>query len=222
MFAEVAVPVYVRQTFTYHLPGDMAYRAQVGCRVIVPLGKKLLTGFIVALHRDQRGAVTEYEVKDVEELVDESPIISHEILELTRWMSDYYYAPWGQCLRTALPAGATIATEQVLTITEAGRSALSAVSAGFAWSSSKYQALELLASAGSIGSRELERQLSKSHATALIRQLERAGFIHVSERVSESRLRPKLQNAVRLVEQGSVIGGRWSVSQPQFSESDES
>ena len=199
MFAEVAVPVYVRQTFTYHLPGDMVHRAQVGCRVIVPLGKKLLTGFIVALHRDQRGVVTEYEVKDVEELVDESPIISHEILELTRWMSDYYYAPWGECLRTALPAGATIATEQVLTITEAGRSALAHVSAGFGWSSSKYQALELLASAGSIGSRELERQLSKSHATALIRQLERAGFIHVSERVIESRLRPKLQNAVRLV-----------------------
>ena len=143
--------------------------------------------------------VTEYEVKDVEELVDESPIISDDILELTRWMSDYYYAPWGECLRTALPAGATIVTEQVLTITEAGRSALSHVSAGFGWSSSKYQALELLASAGSIGSRELERQLSKSHATALIRQLERAGFVHVSQRVSESRLRPKLQNAVRLL-----------------------
>jgi len=123
------------------------------------------------------------------------------MLKLTRWMSDYYYAPWGECLRTALPAGATVATEQVLTITEAGRSALSHVSAGFGWSSPKNQALELLASAGSIGARELERQLSKSHATALIRQLERAGFIHVSERASESRLRPKLQNAVRLAGQ---------------------
>src|ERR1044071_4621223 len=161
MFAEVAVPVFVRQTFTYHLPGDMAHRAQAGCRVIVPLGKKLLTGFIVALHRDQSNAATEYDVKDVEELVDESPIISHEMLKLTRWMSDYYYAPWGECLRTALPAGAPVATEQVLTITEAGRSALSHVSAGFSWSSSKLQALELLAGTDAIGSRELERQMSK-------------------------------------------------------------
>ncbi|HVG22216.1 MAG TPA: hypothetical protein VNI02_24480, partial [Blastocatellia bacterium] len=203
MFAEVAVPVYVRQTFTYHLPGDMAGRAQVGCRAIVPLGKKLLTGFIVALDHRPAGEITENGIKDVEELVDESPIISRDILELTRWMADYYYAPWGECLRTALPAGATVATEQVLTITEAGRSALAHVSAGFGWSSSKYQALELLAGTGSIGSRELERQLSKSHAAALIRQLERAGFIHVSQRISESRLRPKLQNAVRLVSRGS-------------------
>jgi primosomal protein N' (replication factor Y) len=199
MFAETAVPVYVRQTFTYHLPGDMARRAQIGCRVIVPFGKKLLTGFIVALHEHLQGEITESEIKEVEELVDESPIISRDILHLTKWMSDYYYAPWGECLRTALPAGATVATEQVLTITEAGRSALSQVSAGFSWSSSKLQALELLAGTGAIGSRELERQLSKSHATALIRQLERAGYINVAERVGESRLKPKLQNAVRLV-----------------------
>ena len=147
-----------------------------------------------------QGEISESEIKEVEELVDESPIISRDILHLTKWMSDYYYAPWGECLRTALPAGATVATEQVLTITEAGRSALSHVSAGFSWSSSKLQALELLAGTGTIGSRELERQLSKSHATALIRQLERAGYINVAERVSESRLKPKLQNAVRLVD----------------------
>lgn len=180
----------------------MARRAQIGCRVIVPFGKKLITGFIVALHENLQGEIGESEIKDVEELVDESPIISRDILHLTKWMSDYYYAPWGECLRTALPAGATVATEQVLTITEAGRSALSHVSAGFSWSSSKLQALELLAGSGTIGSRELERQLSKSHATALIRQLERAGYVSVAERVSESRLKPKLQNAVRLVDLG--------------------
>src|ERR1044072_3272403 len=208
MFAETAVPVYVRQTFTYHLPGDMARRAQIGCRVIVPFGKKLLTGFIVALPERLEGEMGESEIKEVEELVDESPIISRDILHLTKWMSDYYYAPWGECLRTAMPAGATVATEQVLTITEAGRSALAHVSAGVSWSSSKFQALELLAGSGTIGSRELERQLSKSHATALIRQLERAGFISVSERVSESRLRPKLQNAVRLTARVSGVGGR--------------
>ncbi|MFP5263850.1 MAG: primosomal protein N' [Blastocatellia bacterium] len=222
MFAEVAVPVYVRQTFTYHLPGDMAGRAQVGCRAIVPLGKKLLTGFIVGLDHGLAGEVAGGEIKDVEELVDESPIISRDILELTRWMADYYYAPWGECLRTALPAGATVATEQVLTITEAGRSALAHVSAGFGWSSSKHQALELLAATGSIGSRELERQLSKSHAAALIRQLERAGFIHVSQRISEGRLRPKLQNAVRLVSHAAAAAGRASGPQAGLSEGAES
>ncbi|MFL6216819.1 MAG: primosomal protein N' [Blastocatellia bacterium] len=200
MFAEVAVPVHIRQTFTYRLPGDMAERAQAGCRVVVPFGKKLLTGFIVALHSALAGELAESDIKEIEELVDESPIVAPDILDLTRWMSDYYHAPWGECLRTALPAGATVATEQILTITEAGRAALAQVSAGFSWSSSKLQALELVATSGHIGSRELERHLSKSHTSALIRQLERAGFVRVAERIGESRLKPKLQNAVRLTE----------------------
>ena len=200
MFAEVAVPVYVNRTFTYHLPGDMLRRARVGCRVVVPFGKKFLTGFVVALHDERRGELSTSEIKDVEELVDEAPIIARDILELTRWMSDYYYAPWGECLRTALPAGAAVATEQLLTITDAGRAAVAQVSAGFNWSSSRHQALELLAGAGTLSSRELERQLSRPRATSLIRQLERAGFVTVSERIGDSRLKPKLQNAVRLSE----------------------
>lgn len=198
MFAEVAVPLYVRQTFTYHLPGDLALRARAGARVVVPFGKKLVTGFIVALSPRLEGEMAESEIRDVEELLDETPIISKEILELTRWMSEYYSAPWGECLRTALPAAATIATEQMITITEAGRSALSHASAGFSWSSSKYQALEMLAGAGTLSSAELERQLTKPRATALIRQLERSGFINTSHRVGDSRMKPRLQNAVRL------------------------
>ncbi|MCI0485599.1 MAG: primosomal protein N' [Blastocatellia bacterium] len=206
MYAEVAVPVYVRQTFTYRLPEDISARAQVGCRVIVPFGKKLLTAFIVALHNHLDGEITSSDIKDVEELVDEVPIVGRDMLELTRWMSDYYYAPWGECLRTALPAGATVATEQVLTITDAGRSAIAHAQTGFGWSSSKNEVLELLAGAGAISSRELERQLSRSHATALIRQLERAGLIHVAHRVDDSRLRPKLQNAVRLLGKRNANG----------------
>ena len=200
MFAEVAVPVYVRQTFTYHLPGELSARARVGCRVLVPFGRKLLTAFIVALNEHLEGEISEAEIRDVEELIDESPIITREILDLTRWMSDYYYAPWGECLRTALPAAATIATEQMLTITDAGRSALSHVSAGFSWSSSRQQALEMVAGAGTISSTELERQLTRPRAVALIKQLERSGLIHTSHRVGESRMKPRLQNAVRLID----------------------
>ena len=83
MFAEVAVPVHIRQTFSYRLPGDMARRAHPGCRVVVPFGKKLVTGFIVALHDELAGEIIDSDIKDVEELVDESPIIARDILQLT-------------------------------------------------------------------------------------------------------------------------------------------
>jgi primosomal protein N' (replication factor Y) (superfamily II helicase) len=232
MFAEVAVPVYIRQTFTYRLIGDMAHRAQVGCRVVVPFNKKLLTGFIVALNENLQGELPETHILDVEELFDETPIIDSEMLELTHWMSDYYYAPWGECIRAALPSGANIATEQMLTITDAGRAELAHLSGGFAWSSTKHQALELLYHSGTINAKELERHLPKTQTASLIRTLKHAGFISVLQQATESRLKPKLQNAVRLRSQESDVepangnttnnGGRGlKLVEPEITEGDQ-
>lgn len=194
MFAEVAVPVHIRQTFTYRLPGDMATRAQPGSRVQVPFGKKYLTGFVVGLHQKLDGDVDETQIKDVEELIDESPVITPEILDLTKWVSEYYFAPWGECLRAALPAGAISISEQVIELTASGRAAL----AERRLSSSKHQVLELLLGSGEMTSRQLERQLSKPRAGALIRQLSREGLVRVSQRMAATRMKPKLHNVVRL------------------------
>jgi primosomal protein N' (replication factor Y) len=197
MFAEVAVPVSVRQTFTYRLRGDMALRAQAGSRVLVPFGKKFLTGFVIGLRETLDGEVEEGDIKDVEELLDESPVITPGIMELTRWVSDYYFAPWGECLRAALPAGAISISEQVLALTEAGREALAHdLNAGHR--SSRQRVLEFLASADSVPSRQLERELSTPRASALIRKLAREGLIRVSQRIAETRLKPKLQKVVVL------------------------
>jgi primosomal protein N' (replication factor Y) len=208
MFAEVAVPVFVRQTFTYRLPGDMASRAQIGCRLLVPFGKKFLTGFLVGLHDTLESEVEEADIKEVEELLDESPVITPEIMELTRRVSDYYFAPWGECLRAALPAGAISISEQVLKLTEAGRTVL-AHERPTRDSSAKQRALELVGSEGFVSSRQLEREFSKPRAAALIRQLTRDGLINVTQRIAETRMKPKFQNVVRLNKQWSVAGGGW-------------
>jgi len=206
MFVEVAVPVYVRQTFTYRLPGDMARRAAPGCRVLVPFGKKYLTAFIVDVHESLAAEVDEADVKDVEELLDESPIITSEVLGLTHWVADYYFAPWGECLRAALPAGATSISEQVLSLTRAGRETLDR-GRDERHPSSTQQALEILAGDGTIPARQFERELPKSRAATLIRKLEREGLISVSQRIAETRMKPKLQNVVRLTDQGLGVRG---------------
>jgi primosomal protein N' (replication factor Y) len=203
MFAEIAVPLHTRRTFTYRLPPDVAARAQIGCRVVVTFGKKPITGFIVALHDDLRGQVLESSIKDVGELIDETPIITPEILELTRWMSDYYFAPWGECIRAALPAGAAASSRQVLSITDAGRAALIGETLERDVREHKTQVLEILSGSGSVSARELERRLAAQGVKArtvssLIRRLDQAGWIEVTHRLGDSKFRPKLQNAVRL------------------------
>jgi primosomal protein N' (replication factor Y) (superfamily II helicase) len=197
-YAEVAVPLFVRQTYTYRLPGALAERTLPGCRVFVPFGKKIVTGYVVALHSELDQELDATSIKDVEELLDDQPVVTEEILRLTHWVSDYYYAPWGECLRAALPAGLATSSEPYLTVTERGRLALAGVDERRR-SSVLYKALERVASAGTLRARDLRDEMPPARTNAVSRELERRGFVVISQRIGEERVRPKMQNAVRLV-----------------------
>lgn len=199
-YAEVAVPLYVRQTYTYRLPAVLAERAAPGCRVLVPVRNKIVTGYVVAVHDEPGDGLEPGSIKDVEQLVDEEPIVTPEILGLTQWVADYYYAPWGECLKSALPAGLAASSEAYATITERGRLAVS--TAGDRRSQTAImQALLRLADVGTTRVRDLGGEGEKpARGSALARELERKGFARIEQRIGEPRVQPKRQNVVRLVE----------------------
>src|SRR5437870_1728366 len=128
-FARVAVPVHLRKLFTYRLPDSMQRAARVGSRVMVQLGRKPTAGYIVALLPQLRAGTSliESEIKEVQELLDSDPPLVPEVLEITRWVADYYAAPWGEVMRAALPAGINATVEQTVSITEEGRKRLAAI-----------------------------------------------------------------------------------------------
>jgi primosomal protein N' (replication factor Y) len=100
-FADVAVPVAVRGTFTYSIPESLRDGVRLGSRVEVPLGTKRTTGFVVNL-RDE--AATE-KLKPIHAVLDDDePALLPEIIDLCRWAAEYYIAPLGEMLRVALPA----------------------------------------------------------------------------------------------------------------------
>src|SRR6266403_2388075 len=122
-YAQVAIPVHLNKLFTYRLPPSIQRVAQIGSRVMVQLGAKPVTGYVVALLDRLRTetSLIESEIKDVLELLDADPPLTHEVMEITRWVADYYAAPWGEVLRAALPAGINTTVEQIVSITDRGR-----------------------------------------------------------------------------------------------------
>ena len=126
LYAEVALPLRLSQTFTYKLPLALREDARVGSRLLVPFGRTLTTAYVVALHDslDPALELNESEIKEAEELLDAEPLLTPEVLEITRWISDYYAAPWGEVLKAALPAGLNSTIEQIITITQEGRDEL--------------------------------------------------------------------------------------------------
>lgn len=209
MYAEVAIPLNVHQTFTYHLPESLAENAKPGARVLVPFRRQLLTGYIVDLHEtlEEAGQADEsFEIKEVEELFDLEPLVTPELLDLTKWIADYYYASWGETIKSSLPAGINSDAEALFTITEEGREALAESKAKRPQLAAKMQALELIAKEDQTPMSELVREFEKPKAAAIARELQKAHFVTVKRQVQSATVKPKKQQAVRFIQQEPTEG----------------
>jgi len=91
--------------FDYAVP-DKIWPVDIGQRVEAPFGKKnkLHVGFCVeVVEKDQR-AGKKYRLKKVTKIVDKEPLVDSELMELARWISNYYVCPLGQVLAAIVPS----------------------------------------------------------------------------------------------------------------------
>ena len=111
-FVDVILPLPLHSSFTYLLPKDMAGEVQIGCRVVVPFGrKKYYTAIVRNIHYS---APTEYEVKEVSALLDAHPILLSEQFRFWEWLSDYYLCTQGDVYKAALPSGLKLESETMV------------------------------------------------------------------------------------------------------------
>jgi primosomal protein N' (replication factor Y) len=120
---EVAVGLPVFKTFHYRIPEKMIGFLQIGMRVLVPFKGRKVTGFSIDLvERPPKGV--EEKLREVEDLLDEAPLIDPQMLRLCRWLSDYYLYPLGEVIKAGLPPGLQLKSELVLTLTQDGTESL--------------------------------------------------------------------------------------------------
>ncbi|HKK90442.1 MAG TPA: primosomal protein N', partial [Desulfobacteraceae bacterium] len=100
-YIEVAVAVPVHGTYTYRAPEHLDRRAEPGMRVLVPFGRRRITGYILSRNGQHNG----YTVKNILDLLDERPLFPRTMVPLFRWVADYYIHPIGEVIKTALPVG---------------------------------------------------------------------------------------------------------------------
>jgi primosomal protein N' (replication factor Y) len=103
-FVEVALPLPLFQTFTYTVEEGLANPVAIGSRVVVPLRSGKEIGIVVGI---SDASPLKRKPKAVIESPDAEPAVGPSLLELCKWMADYYIVPLGVTLRTALPAALT-------------------------------------------------------------------------------------------------------------------
>ena len=132
----VAVPVPGLGALTYLVPDGLPLPPP-GARVLVPLGKRTITGIVLpdspgpdpaqgsAKAESERGhspaeAATGVDAKDVVAVLDGEPFLPRSIVELAAWVAEYYACGVGEAVATAMPPRAWIESERHAAITEAG------------------------------------------------------------------------------------------------------
>ncbi|MFN7623707.1 MAG: hypothetical protein ACK5RS_11215, partial [Acidobacteriota bacterium] len=76
MQIEVAIPLNVHQTFTYLVPEGLREQVRRGCRVVVPFGRQMLTGYVVECTETvgEESQAELAELKEIEELLETDPV----------------------------------------------------------------------------------------------------------------------------------------------------
>lgn len=115
-YVDVIVPLPIASQYTYSLPVSLADSVMEGCRVVVPFGrKKYYTGIVTKVHYT---APEGYETKDIEEVLDSSPIILPRQLQFWEWISSYYFSTIGDVYKAAMPSGMKLESETMVVYNE--------------------------------------------------------------------------------------------------------
>ena len=102
LILRIAVPSPLPQTFDYLPPLHCApERLRPGVRVRVPFGRSRSVGILLAVGEDSVWPMQR--LKAAFEVLDDTPLLAAEQLELAQWASQYYHYPIGEVLTAMLP-----------------------------------------------------------------------------------------------------------------------
>ncbi len=175
-YARVAVPRPLYQTFLYRIPDSLAAEVEPGSRVVVPFGRRQLTGWVDELEADPDSVPAK--IRDIIDAPDQAPALDAEMLELCRWVASYYVAPLGLTFRAALPAALTAESTERL-----ARRAGTELSAA---SPSERALLEHLARhERPVRLTSLRNALGPGPWTRIARRLSECGLVSIEERAPD-------------------------------------
>lgn len=104
MVARVLVEISninVDKTFDYFVPFELENKIKVGIRVKVPFATRELEGFVLEIINDSLDS--DYELKQIIDVIDNEVVLNEELLELGKFMSEKYFSTLISSYQTMLP-----------------------------------------------------------------------------------------------------------------------
>ena len=182
-FARVIIPSPLKEPLTYRVPTELKEFVCAGMRVLIPLGKRKVSGIVLELISETSLTKT----RDVLAVLDQRPILDAPLLKLSQWISRYYLASLGEVVTTVLPPSSRVESQRiVVAISDSvptenllGKKILDVV----------------LRENGQISVKALTRELGNANLSNALEQLQSVGAVEIRERLPGQRRRKQTSSA---------------------------
>ncbi len=189
-YAEVVLPMPLDHPLTYAVPPALLDRVAVGMRVVVPMQRRVETGYIVGLSKESDLE----KVRALIDLPDAVPTFSPAMIKLASWISDYYCCSLGEALQCAVPAGQKIRTKMRYTLQPdqltSGR-----------YTDRQRKVVAELHRRGALTEGQLAKTVGRGALSNTLQSLVRRGILHAESVVNDTSVSLRTETHVRLVEE---------------------
>ena len=189
---EVAIGLPVFKTFHYRIPEKMKGSLQVGMRVLVPFKGRKVTGFSIDLLEQPPKGVEE-KLREVEDLLDEAPLIDPQMLRFCRWIADYYLYPLGEVVKTGLPPGLHLKSELILSLTQNGMESLT--QGGL--EPIKEKVFKEIGRCGKVSLKKILKLFLGEVSRSQLFSWKRKGLLNIDAEIEGKEVKPKFERVVQ-------------------------
>jgi len=186
-FALVVFPLPLFQAFAYRIPAELQQQVSTGSVVSAPFRRWVKTGFVTGFSDKPPPG----EVKELQDLLMNTPVFTKELLELAKWMSSYYFTAPGEIFHTMLPVKLNRDSIELISLSDSGKSIDKEQ-----WESIKQEEkklIEYIKSRERVTPQSLKQEFGYYQIYYKIDRLKRQGFINIEQIISEKRPKPKTQ-----------------------------
>ncbi|WP_171032316.1 replication restart helicase PriA [Polaribacter aestuariivivens] len=187
-FINVILPIPLQKTFTYAVTEEEANFLQKGMRVAVSFGKtKMYTALVFEIHTT---APTLYEAKEINQILDEKPIVNEQQLKHWSWIAQYYMCSLGDVYRASLPSAFLLESETIVYKNEA-------FTEETILDDDEFLIFEALQHQSQLTIHQVADILGKKKVMPIVNELIKKSAIYIKEEIYE-QYKPKLVKYVRL------------------------
>jgi primosomal protein N' (replication factor Y) (superfamily II helicase) len=171
-YITIAVTLPVMQSYTYKIPEHLKDSCLPGMRVLVPFGRRRVTGYILSGQKECKG----FKAKKIIDLLDDYPLFPESEISFFKWIANYYIHPLGDVIKTALPSGFDRHDVSSVFVTKHGQDCLK----NGQLIPGEEQVIEFVLTRRSCTLKQLKQNSQNRTINALIRRMEKKDLIVVS------------------------------------------